>query len=62
MRKYKSRDEAMDQGSKQIVLFVPVKHKDRGPMRPGKTKRDKLVTKSWYNRIPNQQARTDNLK
>lgn len=41
MRQYKSRDEAMSQQSTKIVLFVPVKHKDRGVMRPGKTKKDK---------------------
>jgi len=43
MKQHKSRDEAMKQTSSKITLFVPVKHKDRGVMRPGKTKKDKAA-------------------
>lgn len=41
MKQHKSRDEVMDQKKGQVVLFKPLKHKDRGVMRPGKTKKDK---------------------
>lgn len=43
MKQHKNRDEAMDQKKGQVVLFKPIKHKDRGVMRPGKTKKDRAA-------------------
>lgn len=60
MKKYLTIEER--DIKRQVVLFVPVKQKDRGAMRAGKTKKDKLVTKSWANRFANQQARADKFK
>lgn len=62
MKQHKSVSDATAQNKSKVTLFSPIKQKDRGVMRPGKTKKDKLVTKSWYNRIPNQQARADKVK
>lgn len=59
MRTYKTVGEAMDQRKTKLVMFKKVKPRQAGTMRPGKTRKDKTVTKSWGNRFENQQARAE---
>lgn len=59
MKQYRTKEEVLSQNRPQVTLFSPVKPKQGGVMRQGKTQKDKLVTKSWYNRLTNQQARAD---
>ena len=64
MKQHRTVKERMTQAPKaNVTMFQPIKqHSNPRVMRPGKTHKDKHITKSWGNRFVNQQARAKETK